>query len=286
MSKILLNTGPSPAGWHPLERALRCPRLFAYGYLDLPMGRRHALVRGSLAHVGQAHFWRRLQAEQQGEDPEKWYEPLEAIHLAGKELHADEGLVNDMVRATDEYIALTGKPRRSKVVMVEEVIEAKIAGHRYTARADLILEDSQGRKTWIDHKSSSSFGKRAASRYTLSGQIIGLQVLGAALWKDAFGGVKINLLGVAETPLKVELFSVEPAPAAYMNFAKVVDTAHRRIASVKAALGEPGDPEKINEIPMVLSEQACVTPYGPCEAWAYCQFGIGVGIEKAELGVR
>ena len=84
----LLNAGPSPRGWSRLSTVLQCPQKYAYTYL-LPEaegggksgGNSPALIKGSLIHTGLAHHYRRMMADQQGEDKNQWYEPFTAMQL-------------------------------------------------------------------------------------------------------------------------------------------------------------------------------------------------------------
>ena len=53
----LLNTGPSPFGWHRYETALRCLAAYGYGVEARKLGLRHdapQLARGTLVHLGLA----------------------------------------------------------------------------------------------------------------------------------------------------------------------------------------------------------------------------------------
>lgn len=84
-SPELIDTGRSSHGWSRIADAFRCLQLHAYGdgpgCLNLVAGfeSRMALDMGNLGHCGAAHFYRRMQAEQQGEDPARWYAPLDAV---------------------------------------------------------------------------------------------------------------------------------------------------------------------------------------------------------------
>ena len=77
--KVLLDTGPSERGWSYWGDAFRCMHLFALkrlgGYSDVG----DPLIRGSLGHVGLAHFYARWMAKQNREDPDIFYEPEEAL---------------------------------------------------------------------------------------------------------------------------------------------------------------------------------------------------------------
>ena len=83
---ILLETGPSPRGWSRLQTAQQCMQKYAYKYEDPLLERSSespALIRGSLIHLGLAHHYSRMKAEQNGEDPKKILEPKSAIELSG-----------------------------------------------------------------------------------------------------------------------------------------------------------------------------------------------------------
>lgn len=56
MRKILIDAGRSSRGWSRIGTFSRCPQLFAYGQrLNLTMIPAHALTRGSMGHILQAH---------------------------------------------------------------------------------------------------------------------------------------------------------------------------------------------------------------------------------------
>jgi len=81
--RILIDSGPSERGWHRLETFLRCPQLYSYKY-NIPEEAqldddKTALVRGSLIHVGVAHYYARRGATQRkkhgkSQDGVIWYE--------------------------------------------------------------------------------------------------------------------------------------------------------------------------------------------------------------------
>ena len=84
----LLDAGASPRGWSRLSTVLQCPQKYAYKYLLSPEegggkqgGNSPALIKGSVIHLGLAHYYRRLQAVQQGEDPNQWFEPNDAMRM-------------------------------------------------------------------------------------------------------------------------------------------------------------------------------------------------------------
>ena len=56
MNKVLIDAGRSSFGWSRIGTFSRCPQLFAYGQrLNLEMIPAHALTRGSMGHILQAH---------------------------------------------------------------------------------------------------------------------------------------------------------------------------------------------------------------------------------------
>ena len=108
----LLYTGPSPHSGHRIDKFIRCPQRWAYDQITpspLP-GRTEspALIKGTLGHIGLAHYYRRLQADQQGEDKSQWWAPIRAI----EERAAQEGPswlqhVTEAQGAVEAYILLT-----------------------------------------------------------------------------------------------------------------------------------------------------------------------------------
>lgn len=80
--RILLDSGPSVRGWHFHEDFLRCPQLWAYRVkLRLVFPSTVPLVRGSLFHLGVAHYGARLYLAQNGLDVGLVHEPHEAMRI-------------------------------------------------------------------------------------------------------------------------------------------------------------------------------------------------------------
>ena len=80
MTQILLDTGPSPFGWHRYETFLRCPQLYAWTYHAKEPGEDgRALAMGSLVHVGLAHHYARMRETQQGRDATAYYDPVDVL---------------------------------------------------------------------------------------------------------------------------------------------------------------------------------------------------------------
>ena len=110
----LIHTGPSPHSGHKIDKFIKCPQLYSYTELldRKPLGPRHdspALVKGSLGHQGLAHYYRRKQARQEGDDLDQWWEPMRAIEeRAGREggmwldfVRIAQGLVRPSQHAQD-----------------------------------------------------------------------------------------------------------------------------------------------------------------------------------------
>lgn len=76
--KILIDPGPSEAGWHRIQSVLKCPTLYNLSK-DIPWEDSDPLVKGSLLHVGLAHLFRHKQRTDKGKTTDKWYNPVEAV---------------------------------------------------------------------------------------------------------------------------------------------------------------------------------------------------------------
>lgn len=153
---ILLDTGPSPFGWHRYETFLRCPQLYAWSHktekAEGETGR--ALALGSMVHVGLAHHYARMREEQQGRDPGVLYPAVEAVRALAAKNERDNayqenvGLACDVVRG---YLARYGSERH-EILHVEEVFTLDFDGAPLTMRVDLVWRGSDGRVYFVDHK--------------------------------------------------------------------------------------------------------------------------------------
>lgn len=266
---ILLDAGPSQYGWHRLETALRCPRLFAWKQQGLAREISPPLVKGSLLHIGLAHYYIRKQAEQQGTDPERYLSPEDAI-LALAEKNEEEShlwalATDDIIHAYRAYAHNWGS-ESWKVISVEEQLKAHVGPkqHPYTQRADLIVEEADGRVWIVDHKSAYRINSKTLTQYIMDGQFIGYQMFGHAKYKERFGGVILNRVKLSQ-PYDFDRRALEPAPQALRHFTQVIIEGERRIAQ-----GGDKPPE---EWPMTLTNQVCFGKYGQCPAYNLCRFG-------------
>ncbi len=275
--RLLVFTGPSPRGWHRLQLFLECPQRYAWNYVaglksineDAP-----PLVKGSLIHLGLAQHYSRLKEQQQGGAPERFYPPAEAIDIMAE---AKGGAWAEHAplakQALDAYV-WKWRNERFRVVAVEELLEAEIAGHRFTGRMDLVVEDSAGKVWVIDHKTTGRLQAKQRKFYSVSGQILGYQWLGRIHYGERFGGMRLNMIQHGGD-FKFERFDVEAAPKLLEKWPSAVADAERGIAQLLAE-GRPAD-----QWPIAPSELICFHRYGPCNYLEQCKWGMSEPIEKS-----
>jgi hypothetical protein len=295
MSKKLVDAGSSGEfGWHACELALRCPRLYAYKYRDvvevvpeaedasdplptLKLGfkprqlesqskavGKPALSRGSLIHAGLANHYRRLQATQRGESADEWADPIEAIRLTVEEHPEYAPQEEEAAGAVRAYIANWIR-EQVEVLHVEEVFAAEIEGERYTQRLDLVVRERDGKVYVWDHKGVGRIDSKTISRYTLSGQFIGMRRLVHAVYGEEFGGVRLNLIESNGKGYAFQRCMVDPAPSAVRTFPLTVLHARAVVKSYSDL--------SVEEWPQALSEQTCMTAYGRCDYFERCRWG-------------
>lgn len=281
--KILLNTGSSGKnGWSSISRS-RCLQLYfwheqeqADGVTASPELRgssdSSALVRGSIIHVALAHLYARQRASQLDGDPDRFYKPMEAMERVAKSFGEVGAEMLPIATAAVRGYVERYFDERLKIVAVERLVEIEFtsswgSSYPYTARIDLEYEDRSG-KIWImDHKSAASLRGSVYSRYTLSGQILGLMHIGSREYGDRFGGVQLNLIGL--NPQAYDRVVPDPAPWMLQRFPGVVARMHEGIEMVRDELAR--DPKYV--IPATPSEVTCVTTYGLCPMFDLCRWG-------------
>jgi hypothetical protein len=270
-TKKFIDAGSSGEwGWHATELALRCPRLFAYTYRTGQKREETSsppLLKGSLVHQGLAHHYRRKQEVQQGGDPETWATPEDAIDDCATKLGAHAPQYAALAKDTVARYAMHWANERLEVMAVEEVFGSEIGGWRYTQRLDLVVREADG-KVWIyDHKTTGRITRDVATRYTLSGQFIGMHNFGSRVYGDDFGGVKLNMIEVGDNGIGgFKRQMPDPAPGAIRAFPLTVLHARERVAE----LDRSGIPPEA--WPQTLSEQTCVTAYGTCQFFEKCRW--------------
>lgn len=286
--KWLLDSGPSEKGWSRIETITRCPQLAAYLYkLHLPLGiNTRPLVRGSLGHIGLAQRYRRILAQERGEDPNIWHTPADAVRILAQRPGGLKGtrdyaknvgfwleqvpLILDALKAYDAKYA----KERFAVVAVERQLRAMIGatpghpGWKYTQRADLVMEKADGFVYIFDHKFVGHVSAQTLRDYTLSGQFLGYQVFGRALWKERFGGVWANLVGLEDgKTFTFRRGSPDIAPWAVECHSQAVIDAENDWVRLEAAGRDPWT------YPKRLNTQVCRGLYGPCPGQEMCRFG-------------
>ena len=273
--KILIDSGPSGAGWSSLESMTTCPQRYAYRHILFPDGlcNRDALVRGSIGHVGLAHLYARVKALQDGTDPEAFYTPDEAMQLVAPKW-GEVGmryldLCREGVEAYSRFYA--GDAASLRVVGVEHLVETTVptryGPRRFTARIDLSVSDQTGRVRVVDHKwVSDSSESKMQWRYKLSGQFLGLNCFGRMLYGDRFAGVWVNVVGVSGE-FSFKRVPIDPAWNAIRRFPRILADAFERIEELRASGRDPWD------WPKAVSERTCITPYGRCEGYDLCANG-------------
>jgi hypothetical protein len=269
-TRILLDAGPSERGWHHAQTMLRCPQLYAYRYIigNMDATRRPPLIKGSLVHIGLAHYYARVQAKQMRADPERFFTPTDAIRLlAGRYGDHWQEWQDLAISAVEAYIRKHGV-ERYRVLQVEEQLRCHIAGHVFTQRVDLaVQDDATGLIEYWDHKSAGRVTKKTVERYTLSGQFLGLTQFGWALHPGgAFSCTKVNVVGLAD-PHRFVRRVPEPAPHALACFPEAIIYAEEDIVRLKASNRDPW------HWPKRLNEQVCNTIYGDCDGHSLCRFG-------------
>ena len=268
--KLLLDAGRSEAGWHRVELAIRCPRLFAWREVE---GKAFSisppLVRGSLLHIALAHHYARMREVQNGGDPERWLAPDEAVFaLAEKNSHESELWMGCAPAIVDVYFAYRNNwaGEEWKILEVENQMKARVGEkkHLYTQRADLIVEDVQGRVWIVDHKSAYRINSKTLQQHIMDGQFLGYQMFGKAKYGNRFAGVIVNRVKL--TPrYDFDRRILEPAPRAFNWFVQAIEEGERKIAQWT---GKPTE-----EWPMAMSNQICYGKYGKCSAFDLCRFG-------------
>ena len=266
LDKILLNTGPSPNGWHKAETFMLCPRRRGWDYAgEQEPGKpwhSEATARGTMLHVALAHHYSQVQAVQEDRDPDAFYAPEVALALlpqvetnpADAALMAT--LIPQVIEAYRGYRADYAM-ERLKVVAVETVVEMEIPGTggpgqppKKTGRVDLIYENSHGQIVFMDHKSAGRITREHKWQYSRSGQFLMMRWLGAALG-DRFGGVVLNLVQVGNQGKRNERPTLDAVPGFLTSLPLSIGYWERQ----RIAFEESGLPPEL--WPAVPSEHSC-----------------------------
>ena len=291
-AKIIF-TGPSPRGWHRLQLAAECLQKYAWYDDEKSEGRPREsgeteegrpslpprpdapssppLAKGSLLHLALAQHYARMRADQNGQDPEEWCEPLRAVDLMGRYTRNDKYI--DLAKACYiKYVDVYPNDiYNMRILEVEELYQATIRGkYLFTGRMDLVWEDSVGRVITTDHKTTGRLTTNHPMYYTVSGQLIGYRYLGQKKWGERFGGMHLNLIQHTE-PRKFERIDLPRSPQMEARFEQTVVDIEESIERMKASGRGPEDwPRSMNEL-------TCYHRYGPCSYMDQCRMGKGAG---------
>lgn len=280
--RFLINTGPSSWGFHYHESYLRCPQLWAYTHLlGLSFEPSDPLIKGTLAHVGVAHVHARRMALQNGNDPEQFYTPADAIALAVEENETRGGdwrkwtaLIQACVGSYEE--ATLSEIHTHRVIGVEVQLETLFVdpgtGEQfpYTQRLDVGLQDvATGGVIYIDTKTAAGALSNASTdrAHAMSGQFHGLQTFGRLFHGQAFQGCAINYLGVGREAGKHRIRPLPVAEWAWARFPMNIVAARREIAFLRQQGADPWSYK------MAMSELVCEHRYGACSAMQLCLHG-------------
>lgn len=301
--KILLDAGMSDRGWSWRSDVLRCPHRAALKMAGYRGEGRDALIRGSLFHVGIAHYYAQMQYGQMGLDPSELYDPTGAVDAyIVKNPEAEEFrpvVLNALDAYENEYAH-----EQVEVYAVEELIEMDIVGpstkktYRHTARVDLMIQDSAGRIWAWDHKSAGRIDDKKRPGFELSGQVIGLSWWGRKTFGDQWGGFIVNMVEWANDGGEVRFvdpgarttgrghatrflrFQPRLAPYATKMFPMTIEHSEEYLLWCVDRYGS--DPD---DWPPVLQEQGpCMDRYGACEFRNACRWGVGTNL--SDLGDR
>lgn len=267
----IIYTGPSPRGWHRLQLAAECLQKYAWKYEGPKQEGKRApsapLAKGSLIHLALAQHYAKMRARQQGDDPEEWCDPEEAVRLIA-ELEGTGAYAEVAVEAYRAHcIQYPDDEEEMKIVGIEEMASTKIAGkYLFTGRLDLAYEDAAGRIWAMDHKTTGRLTARHKQFYPVSGQLIGYSHLSREKYGERYAGMKLNL--IQHTNTKFERLTLPRSPNLEARFEQTVVDIEESIERMQAS-GRDFDawPKAINEL-------TCYHRYGPCDFINQCRYGL------------
>ena len=237
------------------------------------------LIKGSLLHIGLAHYYIRKQIKLSGGNPDDYFTPDDAVRklsaIGASEASTAHATALWRVSVPNIVLALKAYEARWmncswEPVMVEEELRAHIPKYSqdgsflFTQRADLAVKDADGTYWIVDHKSCYRIESKTLRQHILSGQFIGYQLFGRKKWGKNFGGVIVNRVKLSN-PYGFDRTVLEPAPAAIKRFAKNLSLQEHMVDMFE---GKPP-----LEWPAVYSDQTCWGKYGKCDAFELCQWG-------------
>lgn len=309
MEKVLLDAGMSPRGWSFRSKMLYCAQEWAYTY---PLGYRtetEPLVRGSLVHLGLAHYRARIQAAQNGWDPDAYYTSHDAIEIVAE-------------REDDRRIDQAKPPMWRKFVAQSKLTVDNRRAHDVAEGMPKIIAVEHLLGGWFDRDGMVEAPPDAEHRLSLMGKGIegwkALAHLGApyyhsarADWIYQSGGY--YWIGDTKTAFKVDRTKIDgyamsgqmhglswfglqaygerfggitvdfavmstqqfpqhrmpAAPGAVRDFPLAVVESEERLARLLL------EDRPFHRYPKSLNEQVCVRRYGPrCPHYERCRLGL------------
>lgn len=288
---VLIDTGPSRAGGHQMEVFETCPRMYrlmrAPAPSEMPVAsepqsagapklpERFYLERGSLVHIGLAHYHARRALKEQGrvqiaetqytrEDVDRFYEPIEAVHVAAhassdrrRTLRESEKFVERYIEWQDEYPV----PWVVLGIEVEVGINLIEGAELYTARLDLLVKSKLDAKIYsVDHKTAYAPAE-AARMYGHTWQMLGVQEIGRERFGAQWGGIQLNVINTGTSGPPVSRVAPAGAPALAGNWRNHAIQARREMRAA--------DQLAISQVPFRLC--SCWRPReGLCPLYDLC----------------
>ena len=269
--RLILYTGPSARGWHRLQTFIECEQRFAWSYIDparVQSEPTDPLIRGTLLHLGLAHYYARIRETQQGRDPDRYYDPQEAIAIfaqASGPAHLHHAA--DMCQCVQAYIHWYEGREDYEILHVEEAFSAQIGGYLFTGRIDLVVRDARGLIWAYDHKGTGHIEAAHLQFYSVSGQLIGYRAMLQSYFGADFQGLKLNLVQHGNNNFKFVRPPLLQAPSLQARFADTVIHTERAIEA-RLAEGRP-----IDRWPVAMNEMTCYGRYGACPYIERCKWG-------------
>lgn len=241
-------------------------------------------ARGTAMHLVMAHHWKRIQAIQEGRDPDEWYPPLEALQVArgrGVVVITDE--VSVQVAEMYARNFRSDDPRAPRVLHVEESLPIDCGvldcpGHPdhgqpiiYESVMDLVVHGvgkDAGSIYLDDYKNHARVTPRERDGYQLDWQFVMMALTGSTYFGDAFRFPRVRLFDYdkqAHTvePIHVTRHLVSRATARYAR-------RRHRLAQLDLELAAGADPYAVDA---ALTETACSHRYGLCDGYQLCHKG-------------
>lgn len=203
--RILLDAGTSGEdGPSFTKKVLTCIRRAGVeGVLGWPSGSSEPAIKGSIGHVGLAHYYRRMQARQQRtEDPDKWYPRGEAMELVAAKHPGWAKYVPDMKFAVEQYIKKYPNEEKEITILHVEAIgglhmnDPLLGSSFMHTRQDLVYLHNRRRVVISrDHKFVAYPSRDHAEDYGRDLQFVFLMAAGMHYFGGSFGGAELNLIG-------------------------------------------------------------------------------------------